>query len=195
MWQEPPGATPLDADELAGLKLDSIETRGDLDRLEQANIIDGQNWLKRQKAAEVLSEAFLLTLHHRLFGQVWRWAGEFRRTEKNIGVDPRQIGIELRNLLDDGRYWIEHDSYPVRELALRFHHRLVKIHLFANGNGRHGRIATDALLRLELDQPQIVWISEADLQNAGPWRDRYIAALRSADAGDYTPLQDMYGAD
>ena len=104
---EPDGATPLDPDEKEGLRFKHITTRGELDQLEQANIVEGMQWLKKQKNPDILSEGFARDLHKRLFGQVWKWAGRFRKTEKNIGVDPIQIAIQLRQLLDDTRYWIE----------------------------------------------------------------------------------------
>ncbi|MGV6852589.1 MAG: mobile mystery protein B [bacterium] len=103
-------------------------------------------WLKKQKSPDILSEGFVRDLHKRLFGQVLKWAGLFRITEKNIGVDPIQIAIQLRQLLDDARYWIEHETYPPKELAARFHHKFVLIHPFPNGNGRHARIMADAIL-------------------------------------------------
>ncbi len=190
---EPDGATPLDPDELAGLRLDSIETRDDLNRVEQANIIDGLQWLNRQRNPDILSEQFLRELHRQLFGQVWNWAGTFRRTEKNIGVDPLQIAVELRNLLDDVQAQIEFKSFPPREIALRFHHRLVKIHLFANGNGRHARIAADALLHRIWNAPPIQWIATGNLGRESAQRSRYIQALRAADGHDYSTLLALYG--
>ena len=121
----PDGATPLDPDELDGLKFKHVSTRGELDQLEQAGITEGLKWLDKQKNPDVLSEAFVLELHKRLFGSVWKWTGTFRRTEKNIGVDPIQIAIQLRQLLDDAKYWVEHGTYSPKELAARFHHKLV----------------------------------------------------------------------
>lgn len=194
---EPAGATPLDDDERAGLRFAHIQTRGELNRLEQANVVAGMNWLSRQKKPDVLSETFVLKLHRQLFGDVWRWAGQFRRTEKNVGVAPHQIAVALRGLLDNARYWIEHSTYPPMELALRFHHRLVQIHPFANGNGRHARIMTDALLKVGLQQAPIVWegpISAADLQAGGAHRAAYVQALRQADAGNFKPLLDLFGS-
>lgn len=191
---EPESATPLDPDEAAGLRLDSIQTRSDLDRVEQANIVDGLRWLNGRRNPDVLSEPFLLELHHQLFGQVWRWAGHLRQTEKSIGVDPLVISVRLRDLLDDCRCWIDHDTYPAKELALRFHHRLVSIHLFANGNGRHARIAADAVLRFLLREPPIDWIGKSGLQNSGPHRRQYIQALQAADRHDYAPLLILYAA-
>lgn len=130
---EPEGATPLDPNEMAGLVFKHIQTRGQLDELEQVNIQAGMKWLMRQKKADPFTEQFVCELHKRLFGQVWDWAGSFRKTGKNIGCDAIQIGIELRNLLDDARYWVEHDTYPAKELAARFHHRLVAIIHFRMG--------------------------------------------------------------
>ena len=123
----PDGATPLDPDELDGLKFKHVSTRGELDQLEQAGITEGLKWLDKQKNPDVLSEVFVLDLHKRLFGSVWKWAGTFRRTEKNIGVDPIQVAIQLRQLLDDAKYWVEHGTYSPKELAARFHHKLVFI--------------------------------------------------------------------
>ncbi len=121
-----------------------------------------------------------------MFGRVWRWAGAFRQTERNIGVAPHQIGIELRKLLEDCRYWIDHNTYPVDEIAARFHHRLVWIHPFPNGNGRHARLATDLLLA-SLGQQRFTW-GRANLVDAGQTRQAYVAALRAADAKDIRPL-------
>ena len=131
--------------------------------------------------------------HRRLFGDVWKWAGTFRLTEKNIGVDPIQIGVQLRMLLDDARYWADHKTYPPLEAAARFHHRLVQIHCFPNGNGRHARIMTDEYLRRRFDHPPIDWAAGQDLMQENERRDEYIAALRAADAHDYDPLLKFVG--
>jgi Fic-DOC domain mobile mystery protein B len=137
---------------------------------------------------------FACDLHKQLFGKVWKWAGSFRRTEKNIGVDPIQIAIQLRQLLDDARFWIENDTYPPKELAARFHHKLVYIHPFPNGNGRHARIMADALLTKLMGEPGIDWAGGFRLENMNERRDQYIAALRAADGRDYADLLDFVGA-
>ena len=164
----PEGATPLDPDEMEGLKLPHIETRGELDQVEQQNIQDGYNWLSRQrKYKDFLTEEFIKALHEKLFGEVWAWAGQFRKTEKNIGIDPVQIPVKLRTLLDDAKYWIEHGTYSREEFAARFHHRLVKIHAFPNGNGRHARIMTDVLLEKVLGVAPINWGADSLTKDGG----------------------------
>ncbi len=184
----PDGATPLDPDEMEGLKFTHIETRGELDQLEQQNIQEGFAWLARQrKYSDLLTEAFLLELHKRLFGLVWSWAGHFRRSGKNIGVDCLVIGVELRNLFDDARFWLENETYSREEFAARFHHRLVKIHPFPNGNGRHARIMTDEILKSMLQVKPINWATRP-LETDGEHRKTYIHALRAADANDYREL-------
>ncbi len=190
---EPDGATLLDPDEIEGLRFTHITTRSELDQLEQANIVEGMQWLKKQKNTDILSEGFVRDLHKRLFGQVWKWAGSFRKTEKNIGVDPIQIAIQLRQLLDNTRYWIEHETYAPIELAARFHHKLVLIHLFPNGNGRHGRIITDAILTKLMDEPAIDWAGGYKLENMNVRRDQYIVALRAADKYDFSKLLEFVG--
>jgi len=152
------GATPLDPDELAGLKFKHITTRGQLDELEQANIVTGLLWLKKNSARDdVLTINFAMDLHKALFKDVWGWAGTFRLTEKNIGIDPLQVSVALRNLLDDLSAWIEFNTYPPFEAVLRFHHQLVKIHPFPNGNGRFSRIYADIITEKYFTIPPIQW--------------------------------------
>lgn len=184
----PDGATLLDPDELEGLRFKHIETRGELNQLEQQNIQDGLRWLDRQKKTDnILSDSFVRRLHKQLFGEVWIWAGTFRLSEKNLGVDPIHISVELRNLLDDSSYWIEHNTFAVLEFAARFHHRLVQIHAFPNGNGRHARIMTDVILKRLLNKPGLSWGS-VSIDGKGDVRTAYIESLRQADKGDYNPL-------
>ncbi len=186
--QEPYGSTLLDHEEKQGLKFKHITTRAELNHLEQANIQEGMLWITRQKTTDILNEAFVRELHRRLFGKVWAWAGNFRMTEKNIGIDPRQISVQLRQLLDDVEYWVEHQTYPSIEIAARFHHKLVYIHLFPNGNGRHSRIMADAVLATKLSHDRINWTGGYDLQLMNERRRIYIDALRAADQGDLEPL-------
>lgn len=183
-FEYPEGATPLDPDEIEGLKFKHVTTRGQLDHLEQANIQDGLIWLQRFKGTDILNEGFARELHKRLFGDVWAWAGIFRQTEKNIGVDPIQIGVQLRILLDDTRFWIENGTYEPLEAAVRFHHRLVYVHLFPNGNGRHARIMADAMLTKLFKEEPVDWAGGYDLQSMNERREQYIQALRAADGGD-----------
>ncbi len=185
MLDYPPGATPLDADELASMIPRHITTQGDLNEWEQLNIVQGENWARRQRK-EILNEAFLRQLHKQLFGETWTWAGEFRKSDKNIGVDWLNIGVELKKLLGDARYQVEHASYPPDEIAVRFHHRLVAIHPFPNGNGRHARLMADLLVE-GLGRPRFTWGSRS-LVDASVTRHGYIAALQAADARDIAPL-------
>lgn len=191
----PEGATPLDPDELEGLKFKHVTTRGQLDHLEQANIQNGLRWLSRRKNADILNEVFIRQLHKNLFGEVWTWAGTFRTTEKNIGIDPHQVTVQLRMLLDDARYWIENNTYSPIETAVRFHHKLVYIHLFSNGNGRHARIMADAVLTKVLKLEPIDWANGYDLQAMNERRRTYIQAWQEADKGNYQPLLGFVGAD
>ncbi len=181
----PDGATPLDADELASLIPGHITTQGELNEWEQLNILQGEEWARKQ-SKEILDEGFVRQLHERMFGETWRWAGEFRRSDKNIGVDWRRIAVDLRNLLDDVRYQVEHGTFPSDEIAVRFHHRLVAIHPFPNGNGRHARLMADLLIQ-RLGRPRFSW-GRHNLVDAGATRAQYIAALRAADGHDYAPL-------
>ncbi|MBI5141947.1 MAG: mobile mystery protein B [Nitrospirae bacterium] len=187
IFEYPADATPLDPDETAGLLLSHITTRAELNRWEQDNIVDGEAWAFGRKRKDILSERFICGLHKRMFGSVWRWAGRFRRSDKNIGVAWWQVPVELRQLCNDATAWIQYESYAPDEIAARFHHRLVSIHLFANGNGRHARTMTDLLLVQVLRRPRFSWGS-GSLVDVGNCRHRYIEALQAADRHDCWPL-------
>ena len=144
----PQGATPLDRNEIEGLIPTHITTRGELDRWEQDNINEALAWVDSHKPKDILNEAFMKRLHKRMYGNVWKWAGTFRQSDKNIGVSWRMIPNDLKHLCDDVRYWIENQTFNDDEITARFHHRLVKIHLFPNGNGRHARLMADLLLEI-----------------------------------------------
>ena len=133
------GQTPLSEEEKEGLLIKSITTRGELDELEQLNIEKAIEWTLNHKfnKEKILTEEFIKSVHKKMLGDVWEWAGKFRRSEKNIGIDWTKISVELRMLLDDTKYWISNNTYSPDEIAIRFKHRLVSIHCFPNGNGRH----------------------------------------------------------
>lgn len=190
MFSSPKGATQLDPDELEGLIPTHIVNRDQLNALEQDNIVQAELWLVSARFKKINTEANLRKLHQQMFSQVWAWAGVFRKTGKNIGVDAYKISVDLKNLCDDVDAWIDHDSYPVDEIAVRFHHRLVFIHLFPNGNGRHARLATDVLLTKQLNQPRFTW-GQGLLIEAGEVRMHYIQALQEADRGRYKALIDF----
>lgn len=174
------GQTPLDADEIGGLRMGWVKTREALDGVEHENIQAGIDWARRSRRP-LLSDTFLRELHRRMFADVWEWAGRYRTSEKNIGVAPHRIAECVRNLVEDTRVWMSEHVYEPDERIARFHHRLVWIHPFANGNGRFSRAAADLLMR-RLGGTMFTWgigLSE------GEARTRYIDALRAADRGEF----------
>ncbi|HEX05492.1 MAG TPA: mobile mystery protein B [Bacteroidetes bacterium] len=178
-------STPLTEEEREQLAPSYITLRSELNEAEQANILEAEEWAFSRKR-DVLDERFLKNLHQRMFGRVWRWAGKFRQSERNIGVDAYRISTGLRQLVDDCRYWIENGTYDPDEIATRFHHHLVLIHPFPNGNGRHARLAADLLLTAS-GRPRFTW-GRINLVDASKTRKAYVAALRAADNHDYGPL-------
>lgn len=182
----PPGATPLDRDEAQGLIPRHISTQGQLNEWEQQNILRAEEWVFSRRRGDVLTVDFIKRLHQRMFDKTWRWAGAFRRSDKNIGVDWSDIEVQLRLLCLDVRAQLETRSVSLDEAAARFHHRMTRIHPFANGNGRHARLVTDVLL-VRNGADRFSWGS-ADLEKVGDARTRYIEALRAADARDYSSL-------
>lgn len=184
-----PGQTPLDEEEKDGLLIPTIATRGELDEFEQQNIEQAIQWsLQRKlKPHQILTEGFVKNLHKRMYGDVWAWAGGFRKTNKNLGVDRLQIGTQLKHLLDDTAYWIEHHTHPPDEIAIRFKHRLVSIHCFPNGNGRHSRLMADIIIEKIFKLPVFTW-GAGNLVQEGDSRTTYIQAVKAADRGTIAPL-------
>jgi len=185
-----PGQTNLDDDEKEGLKISSIATRAELDEFEQQNIESAVEWVLKQKSIKTsvaFTEGFIKNLHKRMYGTVWRWAGEFRKSSKNIGFDPWQISSALKNLNDDAIFWVEKETFGPDEIAIRYKHRLVSIHCFPNGNGRHSRLMADIIVNKIFRLPVFSWGMLNQEPTDDP-RDIYLKAIRKADKNDFAPL-------
>jgi Fic-DOC domain mobile mystery protein B len=183
------GQTPIDPEERRGLLIKTISTRKELDEHEQLNIEDALEWTLKKNftGKEILTEKFIRDLHKKMFDKVWRWAGTFRNSNKNIGVDKFQIPMQLKNLFDDCRYWIDNKIFLEDEIAIRFKHKLVSIHLFPNGNGRHSRLMADVLISKVFHKPVFTW-GMHNKQSDDQIRALYLKSLREADNGNYTKL-------
>ena len=183
------GQTPLSEKEKEGLLIPSITTREELDEFEQLNIEKAIQWTfgKKLKAEELFSEKFIKTLYKRMYGKVWKWAGDFRKSEKNIGVKSYLIPTQLKQLLDDVLFWMQNKTYEPEELAIRFKHRLVSIHYFANGNGRHSRLMADLIMEKLFNRKVFSW-GITNLAKVTEARSDYIQAVRKADNHDIQPL-------
>jgi Fic-DOC domain mobile mystery protein B len=184
-YNYPEGATPLESEEILGLIPQHITTHEQLNAWEQRNILEGEKWARKKR--NIVSVDFIKKLHVHMFSQTWKWAGKFRQSGKNIGVDWHMISIELQKLCDDVNYQLEHHSFSDDEIAVRFHHRLVWIHPFPNGNGRHARLMADLLI-MHLKHARFSWGMHHDLYKATAIRKQYIEALRLADRGNYSLL-------
>jgi Fic-DOC domain mobile mystery protein B len=183
------GQTPLDQEEMDDLLSKTVSTRQELDEAEQLNIEEAVEWsLKKKLPAErILESLFVRELHKRMFQDVWRWAGEFRKTDKNIGVDKFQIPTALQMLLDDCTLWVGEKTFLPDETVIRFKHRLVGIHCFANGNGRHSRLMADIMAAAVFQRKPFSW-GAGNLVQEGMARAKYLEALRAADKGSYELL-------
>jgi Fic-DOC domain mobile mystery protein B len=183
------GQTPLNEEEQNGLLIPSITTREELDEFEQLNIEKAIQWTfgKKWKAEQLFTEKFVKDLHKRMYGEVWKWAGAFRESEKNLGIKSYLIPTELKVLLDDALFWVENDTYSPDELAIRFKHRLVSIHCFSNGNGRHSRLMADLIMEKLFNATFFSWGS-SNLVKATETRKAYIKAVKMADKQDLQPL-------
>ena len=188
-FTEKDGQTPLNEEEKEGLLIPTITTRAELDEFEQQNIEQAVQWTMGRsfKPEKVWNEEFICAIHQRMFAQVWGWAGEFRKTNKSIGIDFWHIPTALRYLLDDIRNWHDNNTYSPDEIALRFKHRIVSIHCFPNGNGRHSRLMADIIIEKVYMQPVFSW-GAANLSSASDARATYLKAVKAADQSDYSLL-------
>ena len=188
-FQYAPGQTPIDEDEKEGLLIRSISTLAELNEAEQLNIQTALEWTLKRKfeVRDIFSETFVRELHKRMYREVWRWAGEFRQTNKNIGVDKFEIPVHLKQLIDDGQYWHANKTYSPDETAIRFKHRIVSIHCFPNGNGRHSRLMADVISRHIFKEKVFSW-SGGEFMTKSVDRSRYLQSLKQADQGDVSAL-------
>lgn len=185
------GQTPLSEENKRGLLIDTITTQGELDEFEQQNIIKAISWTigKKIPIEKLLSKDYLILLHRKMYGDVWKWAGDFRTVETNIGVPPHTIVIELKKLVDDVQFWVENKVYKPHELALRFKHKLVSIHCFPNGNGRHSRLMADLIMEKLYEETYFSWGGSSNLVKEDALRRQYISALKQADNGNLDDLK------
>src|ERR1700753_1133596 len=183
--EQPDDATPLTPEEREGLIPSHIALRRDTNELEQQNIIEANGWAFSRKRNST-SEVFGRGLHRRMFGKIWRWAGTYRTSDKNLGVERWQVQAKLAEAYDTARYGVEHETFPPDEIAVRFHHALVFIHPFPNGNGRWSRMMADLLL-VRMGRPRFTWGRSA-VRAPDEMRRSYIAALKAADSHDFGPL-------
>ncbi len=183
------GQTPIEEEEKDGLKIKTISTRGELDEFEQANIEKAIEWSLKGNLSydKIVTVAFIKEVHKRMFSEVWGWAGTFRKTNKNIGVDKSRIEIELTKLMGDCKFWIENKSFSEDEIAIRFKHRMVKIHPFPNGNGRHSRLCADILISKGLKKKIFTWGSK-NITDQGETRSKYLNAIYEANKENIKPL-------
>lgn len=179
--------TPLSAEELADL-IPNLSTKEELNEWERENILEAREWALKDRTTptEILRDDYIRKLHLRMFDQTWKWAGHYRKTEKNLGLPVHQIREQLGLLLADAKCWIENKTYSPDEIAIRFHYRLVVIHPLPNGNGRHARLMADSLA-VKLGAEPFTW-GVKDFVAAGEARAEYLKAMRQADAGDIKPL-------
>ncbi len=183
------GQTPLDEEEKEGLLIPTIATREELNEFEQQNVEGAIQWIygKSFRQEKVFTENFICEVHRRMFDKVWRWAGSFRQSQKNIGVDHWMIPQELSMLLGDAILWFKDKVFPPDELAIRFKHRIVSIHCFSNGNGRHSRLIADIIVEKLFYLPIFSW-GAGDLSKKSNTRELYLKALKEADDGSFENL-------
>ena len=183
------GETPLSEEELEGLKIPSVTTREELDEFEQFNIEKAIQWTigKKFKSEDLLSETFIKGLHKRMYGEIWKWAGSFRNSEKNLGIKSFLIPVQLKQLLDDAKFWYDNNTYSPDEMAVRFKHELVSIHCFPNGNERHSRLMADLIMEKLYGGVCFTWGS-SDLVKENEKRRAYINAIKKADNHDVHDL-------
>ncbi|MBT3180296.1 MAG: mobile mystery protein B [Candidatus Marinimicrobia bacterium] len=183
------GQTPITEEEKEGLMIQTISNRKELDEFEQLNIETAVEWSLKQKftAERILTTKFILDVHKRMFNKTWKWAGKIRTSNKNLGIDKFQINQEMKVVCDDCKYWIENNTYSDEEIAIRFKHRIVSVHPFPNGNGRHSRLCADILISHVFNKDVFSW-GRFNLVKPGDSRKKYLEAIYVADNGDIRSL-------
>jgi len=167
-----------------------INTQAQLNEWEALNILNASKKYLTKRSVAAVSADWLKRVHKEMFGETWKWAGEFRKKDLNIGISWHQIPEQIKLLEDDLKYWqAGKGNFSVFQQSVRLHHRLVKIHPFINGNGRHARLVADIFL-YNKDEKLPNWPDEKLIENSDI-RKKYINALKAADSGDYNKLEKL----
>jgi Fic-DOC domain mobile mystery protein B len=149
---------------------------------------------RKSRMPGMLSIDYLQELHRQMLGEVWQWAGEIRANDlQNAFASPvPDIRPQLAMLyLDATEHWLQDDRMTPDEFTVRVHHRVVKVHPFRNGNGRHSRLLADLVLEKHFRLAPFTWGGNAGLGNTDPNRETYLEGLKAADKGDYEPLMKL----
>jgi len=183
------GETPLEDEEKEGIKIKTISSKSELNEFEQQNIEDALAWITRKNLNQetILSQKFIRQVHHQMFKNVWKWSGKFRKSDKNIGTHHKEISVSLKILCDDTSYWIENKTFEPDEIAIRFKHKLVSIHCFPNGNGRHSRLMADIIIEKVFGEKVFTWGMHSNISSI-QLRETYIKSIRAADQNNFAPL-------
>jgi len=188
------GETPLD--DISGLRLSWVRTSSALDKAEYRNIAAAiEKYLsgRPSRRAAPFTANWMLKLHGEMLGDVWRWAGKIRNAELNIGIEWMLIPDRMEELARDAAFWrqCEDADRDLLSEAAILHHRAVRIHPFLGGNGRWARLLAEIWLR-QHSHAGINWPENVLPAKDSPIRLEYIAALKTADAGDVDPLIELH---
>lgn len=181
------GRTSLTVQDLQGLKLPFVKTRAQLSAVEGPNIVSGKQATltsRKSRVPNMLSVEYLRELHSRMFNDVWDWAAQIPSTELQNEFAASVPGIrpQLSILYADAiEYWLNDKRMTPEEFAVRVHHRVVKIHPFRNGNGRHSRLLADLLLSENFGLETFTWGGSAQLGAGDLYRQPYLEGLKAAD--------------
>lgn len=182
------GETPIDGDELDALLPAVREALGEPPT--KAAVFDLEQQIQDEVAAdsltavidgslaldELMTDHFVRDLHHRSYGDVWLWGGRLRVRELNLGVAPEYIAVELRTALENlTERWNATSDFTPRQLGIAVHAETVRIHPFADGNGRSTRLLADLVFAAAHDS------TEVELYNWSIDKERYITLLREFD--------------
>ena len=188
---QPIGATP--GGDTSGLLLEHLSTTTARNAAETEAISRAYDKYvfrarRKKQGTEWLTDDFIRRVHADMLGTIWEWAGKYRQTKFNLGVDPHLIREQIKLFTEDFLYWNGTEStMSVIEIAARIQHRLTNIHPFTNGNGRHARLITDIFLHSrKLPIPQ--WPQIQLMAQGNEIGEQYITAMKKADNGDINDL-------
>ena len=157
------------------------------DHLEAKNHYEALEYLYslvEKDNSQNISEYLIRNLHKLVTAETDKeWAGNYRNSNviivgsEHTPPDAFEVSIVMGDLIK----WLRGNQkklHPI-ELAAIFHHKLVFIHPFFDGNGRTARLAMNLLL-MQKSYPMAVMLKND--------RKKYYQTLSRADEKDYAPF-------
>jgi len=174
-----------------------IQRKREMDALEAVKLAKATDWAIRHYSADHrFSAADVCLLHKQWLGEVYSWAGEYRRVNIGKGGFAFAMAAQVSRLMEEFERKVLavytpcnfNDPEKIIEALAVAHCELVLIHPFRDGNGRLSRLLS-TLMALQAGLPLLDFSGIE-----GKARQAYFLAVQASMGNDYEPMKKVFRA-